>query len=83
MASKIYLNTIDEPAADDSVFSFPEMPAFVGGDEDENLACGSCKTVVGRNISTRDVYQLLGSAGRIVVRCDCGAYVIIPSQRAH
>lgn len=78
MAAKIYLNTIEKPEDGDTSFVFPKMPAF-RNDEDESLACGHCKTVVGRNISTRTIYNMISVDKRLVVRCDCERRVIVPA----
>jgi hypothetical protein len=81
MSSKLYLPTVD--AVDEGtavVFIFPKMPAMTG-DEDENLACGSCKTVVARGVSTRTLHERNVAPDGAFVKCDCGKYVQLPFKR--
>lgn len=82
MTAKIYLMVIDPPEPGTAtILQFAQMPAFKGSD-DENLACGACKTIVGRNVSTRTIFERLAAEGPIVVVCDCGAHNLLPTQRA-
>lgn len=79
MASKIYLNIV-ESLETDTTLLVDKLPAFTG-EEDENLACGACKNVIGRNVSTRSLYERFAVPSRLIVRCLCGAHNAIPSQR--
>jgi hypothetical protein len=81
MAAKIYLRVIDEAEeGKDSILVAGVLPMFKGS-EDENLACGSCKQVLCRNVSTRTLYERFSASGRLVLRCICGAFNLAPTQR--
>lgn len=76
MAAKIYLPVITEIDDDAQTLVFKKGTKLSGHDPDENLACGSCKTVLAKNMSTLDLRKLLDGSGRtnqIVLKCGCGA----------
>lgn len=81
MTAKIYLKVV-EPLDGDSTLIWdgePGKPMFVGDEPDESLACGSCKTVVGKHISTQTMYDRFVTETRIVIRCGCGAHLLLPA----
>lgn len=81
MAAKIYLKMVEHDPGKDSVLAAfdPDLP-ILRGDEDEHLACGQCKAILGRNVSTRRVYELFRAPHRLLMRCECGAHNLVPSQ---
>ena len=73
MAAKIYLPIV-EPTDEDSVIG-GAMPVLVGDDPEENLACGRCKSVIAKNVSTLDLGKKFSSqSGRLILQCECGAH---------
>ena len=81
MTAKLYLTVVeDADMTKDSILNFTSLPGMKGED-DESLACGRCKTVLCRNVSTRTVYSKFGAPNRLLIRCTCGATNLLPSQR--
>jgi hypothetical protein len=78
MAAKIYLQVIDDTDPDQDGVIVAHVLPVIAGNEDENLACGSCKAVLGRNISTRTVYERFPGNHRRIIRCTCGADNLLP-----
>ena len=78
MAAKIYL-PLTEPKTNDSILQAGVLP-ITRGHDDENLACGSCKSVIFRGVSTRTVYEKMRPQHRLVAQCTCGAHNLLPSQ---
>jgi hypothetical protein len=78
MSYEIYLKVVD-PEETDSTLVPDALPIFKG-DEDESLACGNCKEVIARGVSTKTFYERLSADHRLVVRCPCGAHNVIPSE---
>lgn len=79
MAAKIYLPVVED-LTDAAFVTAPQMPLMIGN-ESENLACGKCKTVVFRNVSTFTVAQrLASSSGKLLLKCTCGAHLLLPSD---
>lgn len=73
MAAKIYLPVV-EPTDQDSILT-GHTPVFKGDNPDENLACGDCKTVVAKNVSTLELgARFVSPSGRLLLQCECGAY---------
>ena len=50
MAAKIYLPIVAPTDADSIIGG--AMPVIVGNKPEENLACGRCKSVIAKNVST-------------------------------
>ena len=80
MPHKLYL-TVVEPKDDDTVLSIatPDGVLFKG-DEDENLACGACKIVIARGVTTRTIHSRFIAETRLVARCKCGAHNLLPAS---
>ena len=73
MANNIYLPLVDHADSVEDVIVEGDAPVFRGRD-DENLACGACKTILARNTSTRTLYQrYCNGSGRLLLKCKCGA----------
>lgn len=80
MSNKIYLPVVTDVDLDKStVLTCTALPFAKGGD-DENLACGKCKGVIMRNVSSRTFYERFGSDGPMIFHCPCGAYVKLPGR---
>lgn len=80
MTAKIYLQVVDRQP-DDTVLEWTGPkgePMFSGREPDESLACGACKTIIGKHISTRTVHERFGSHSRLLFQCGCGAYLLAP-----
>ena len=81
MTANLYLTVVDDAdMTKDSILNFTSLPGLKG-DDDESLACGRCKTVLCRNVSTKSVYSKFGAPNRLLIRCTCGAVNVLPSQR--
>lgn len=82
MTTKIYLPVVDDADPERDSIVRPKgdlkMPLFEGSDKDESLACGACKTVVARHVSTRTFGERFATGGaRLLTQCECGAYLRI------
>lgn len=72
MANNIYLPIVADGDASEEMIL--EGDAALRGRDDEHLACGACRSVLARNISTRTLYQRYSNkSGRLLLRCRCGA----------
>lgn len=81
MASKIYLKVVDFEAGDSVLVIAGKDGVLMKGDNpDENLACGNCKTVIARHVSTRMLYERFTADKRLLCLCRCGAHNLVPSQ---
>lgn len=85
MTTKIYL-TVVEDANDgrDSIIQWDgdiDKPMIAGNEPDESLACGSCKRVIAKHISTRTLYERFATDNRLLLKCGCGAYNLAPSSK--
>ena len=78
MTAKIYLKETQKLPGD-SILQAGVLP-IMRGEEDENLACGACKSIIFRGVSTRIVYERIRPENRLVVQCTCGAHNLLPSQ---
>lgn len=69
----IKLPLIDDPnPKTDSILH--GMTPFFEGNESESLVCGACGEILGRNISTRSIYEKVASkSGRLILKCKCAA----------
>lgn len=78
MTSKIYLPVVDGPEEGDAtlVYDGPkDQPILQGDNREESLACGNCKRVIVKHMSTSDVFNGISStSGRLLLRCNCQAY---------
>jgi hypothetical protein len=77
---KIYLPIVTDvdPLRDAVITVDTPNGEFMKGDGDENLACGACKKVIIRGMSTADIFDQFGSeTGRLVLRHQCGAAVAV------
>ena len=84
MTAKIYLNVV-EPDEGDSTLVWDGgkgEPMFVGDEVDESLACGSCKAVLAKHMSTRTFFEKFSAPKRLVIQCGCGAHNVVPSKVA-
>ena len=82
MSAKIYLaEAKDVDSAVDSVIHLNGPPPLISGNDDENLACFSCKVVLARGVSTRSMYERFAAPNRLIVKCECGAFNSLPSQK--
>ena len=80
MANKLYLTVVSDALPQRDAILQPDKLPLMLGNEDENLACGACKNVIARNVSTRTVHQRFGTAGgRLIARCPCGADNVLPA----
>lgn len=79
MSVKIYL-----PVTDDIEGCAILVPAdgnsLLKGNDDENLACGECKKVLARGVSTRTLYDKFVVDKALLIKCPCGAHNKIPAQ---
>lgn len=83
MAAKIYLPVVQPEEADSIIENSGKSAVVFQGDElDENLACGSCKQIVGRRVSTATIYRKFRPESRLILHCLCGAYILFPSNPA-
>ena len=82
MTAKIYLNVVDPDKGDTILVWDGDMgkPIFVGEETDESLACGSCKAVLAKYMSTRTFFEKFSAPKRIVIKCGCGAHNVVPSK---
>ena len=85
MAAKIYFPIIGEGEIEPDAFRLviEDGTVFNSNSPDENLACGACKYVFGRNMTTRTFVTEMWkpSAGlQIVLKCHCGAQNLIRSK---
>lgn len=81
MATKLYLTVVTDASSDkDAILHTSQLPLILG-DEDENLACGSCKEVIARNCSTRTLHERFSTnpGSRLIAHCTCGADNLLPS----
>ena len=84
MTTKLYLTVVDDadPSAD-MILTWtgkPGEPMFTGDEPDENLACGACKTVLARHVSTRTLHGKFSTRGRLIIECGCGAQNLAPAS---
>lgn len=79
MAAKIYLKVVEREPSDTVLILPPNGELLCSGHEpDENIACGACKTVIAKHISTRTLHERFGSESRMLFQCNCGAYLAAP-----
>lgn len=75
--SVIKLPIVTKVGDDDSVIIVTgdgSNPLFTGSSH-ESLACGACGEIVGRNVSTRTLYNKFATrSGRLIFKCRCGAF---------
>lgn len=79
MPAYIYLK-LAEPDEDDSVLAPKAFPVLHGNEHDENIACGSCRQLIARCVSTRTLHLRYSAPKRLLIRCTCGAHNVIPAQ---
>lgn len=75
MAAKIYLKMLDHTVEGAVILALEEGARIESDDPEENLACGSCKRVLFRNMSTRTLHAKIipgGVTAQIAVKCPCG-----------
>ncbi|WP_370310124.1 hypothetical protein [Sphingobium abikonense] len=82
MTAKIYLTVVEATDDDNEVIVLgPNAQPFIKGDEkDESLACGSCKSVLFQHVSTATMHKRFATRNRLLIRCNCGAYNLVPAQ---
>ncbi len=85
MTAKIYFNVIaeEEVESDAITVEIEDGTIFRGNEPDESLACGSCKYVFARHITTRFfIGNMLQPAGnrQILLKCHCGALNLLRSK---
>ena len=83
MTTKIYL-TVVEPEEGDSTIMWdgPKgQPMLVGDEPDESYACGKCRSVLLKHISTKSLYSQFSTPKRLVFQCGCGAHNLVPSKQ--
>ena len=79
MPACIYLKVV-EPQEDDGVLAPKVFPMLRGKEHDEDIACGSCRQLIARCVSTRTLYLRYSTPKRLLIRCTCGAHNILPAQ---
>ncbi len=57
------------------------LPAFVGTERGD-LACARCSAIIGRSITPRTARRKHPEGDRLVVRCTCGDFNLVHSNRA-
>jgi hypothetical protein len=65
----------------DAVLLPRSLPAFVGSERGD-LACAGCSAIVGRSITARTARREHPEGRRLVVRCTCGVFNLVCSNRA-
>lgn len=81
IVAKIYLTVIQDEQPGDGGVLATRLPWVEGDETDENLACGSCKAVIVRGVTTTTLHNMFKADGRLIVACICGAKNIIPSRQ--
>ena len=84
MAAKIYFTLVDAADEDAFLIEIQDGTIIHGDNPEENLACGACKGVFGRNIAT---HQFTGRYfsdwnKQVVLKCHCGALNVLKSKSA-
>jgi hypothetical protein len=80
MTTKRHLQVVASPPEGSSVLICGILPQWKAND-DESLACGKCREVLARNVSTKRMYELHATVGQLMAQCTCGAYNLLPSTR--
>lgn len=80
MEQKHYLTLITDASPERDSIMYPKSLPLMRGNEDENLACGSCKAIIVRNASVRTIHQrfVTVATSRLIARCVCGADNLLP-----
>lgn len=82
---KIYLKDAGPHRDDDTKLArapkFPASAPLVKGGDDESLACGTCKAVIIRGVTTRTLHRTFSAPSRLIVQCECGEWSIVPALR--
>ena len=81
MSAKIYLPVVEREEGD-AVLANESGSELLRGDEDENLACGACKKVLARGVSTRTIFTRFSTPHRLLLQCECGAHNLVQVTRA-
>ena len=77
MAAKIYLPTTNDVDGE-AIIESPNDSPIIKGHDDENLACGSCRAIIARNVSTRTLFERFATdTGRLLLKCKCGAHNVV------
>jgi hypothetical protein len=83
MKRKTKLEAVDNPSPQASVLDAEVAPAFIG-DDDEDLICGGCGTILGRNISAATIRQRFIAPAQLILVCPkCQANNVLPAQVGH
>jgi hypothetical protein len=77
------LSLVDEPESEDTSLEFHSLPPIAKGELE--LICGSCSSVLGECVATRDLYVAAAALlrnrmpVRLMLTCGgCGRYNLIP-----
>ena len=81
MGAKVCLQVVEPEEGRDSIVPATEasFPILKGRDS-EHLACGACKDVLAWNVTRDTARELFISAGRLLLRCRCGAHNLVRPQ---
>lgn len=85
MAAKLYFPVIQEPEEGAFFVEITSETVFNGNEPHENLACGSCKRVWGRNLSSRTFISEVCKAPKdrqLILTCGCGANLLLRRRDA-
>lgn len=82
MTTIVYLKVV-EPEDTDSRYVWSGEkgePVFEGAEPDQSLACGACRTMLARDVSTQTLAQRFEVPSRLTIQCACGATnLVLPS----
>ncbi len=80
MTTKTYLRVVPEPPEGQAlILQFTNNPQLQGKDVDANIACGNCKKLVAKDMTTHSLSESLSAQTTLVILCPCGAYNALPS----
>ncbi len=65
---KTRLEVVEKPAKDASIIE-PVMPGLLVSQDDEDLLCGNCGAVLGRNISLETVRKVFVAPAQLLIKC--------------
>ena len=80
MTTKQYMQVVKTPHPDASRILLKTLPGFIG-DEDVNVACGECKTILAKGVSMETFARQASTPYQMLLVCpQCGAENELPSQ---
>ena len=79
---KTTLTVVKKPHREASILKFQVTPAFTGN-EDEDLLCGGCGTVLFDGVSAETISRRYAAPVQLLATCVCGAHNRLPAQVGH